>query len=78
MFQGREIKKVGTSPSITNSATLNAKHYMKTAKEIYEALPADHWDRAVLGRMFKEFKTRGWDSSDIMYVQSLMRERGLL
>ena len=78
MFGGREIRKIGSSPSMGNSATLNTKHYMKTAREIHKSLPADHWDREVLERMFAEFPTRGWDSSDIMYVQSLMRERGLL
>ena len=78
MFGGREIRKIGSSATIGNSATLNTKHYMKTAREIHKSLPADHWDRAVLERMFAEFPTRGWDSSDIMYVQSLLRERGLL
>jgi hypothetical protein len=78
MFNAATIRKMGASTTIENSGRLNAKMYMKRAVQIYKSLPEDHYDREVLECMFADFKEHGWDQTDIMFIQALMRQRNLL
>ena len=66
------VRKVGSSPTLTNSFKLKVKRAIHIAAQIRNQLPEDQYDRDILSKMLDA--KYAWDLSDVRFVDAKASE----